>query len=252
MVEVVCFDLGETLIREEREDSELRELGARKLYEILNERGLKLRFEDFKRVHDALWREAEGARESMREIDVVNLFYRLLEGAGLEPDQELLQLSVNAYFRVKLDYVELYPDSIPALEELKDEGYKLALISNAMPSNRLVYEELGLERFFEVALFSYEQGIRKPHPEIFMAALERLGAGPGEAAMVGNDPVSDIAGAGLLGMETFLVVRKPISGRSLRVLPDHLVSDLRAVPELLEGRSRGSQQYIGSSAWDSR
>ena len=47
----------------------------------------------------------------------------------------------------------------------------------------------------------------KPHASIFQVVLDRLGAQPEEAAMVGDSPEDDIAGAQALGMRAFLLDR---------------------------------------------
>jgi HAD superfamily hydrolase (TIGR01450 family) len=46
--------------------------------------------------------------------------------------------------------------------------------------------------------------VGKPEPPLFRMALERLGLGPGEAAMVGDSVPSDIRGARAVGMRTVL------------------------------------------------
>jgi HAD superfamily hydrolase (TIGR01509 family) len=45
----------------------------------------------------------------------------------------------------------------------------------------------------------------KPRPEVFLAAVGRIGATPGRCIMIGDDPVRDIAPAQELGMACFLV-----------------------------------------------
>lgn len=46
--------------------------------------------------------------------------------------------------------------------------------------------------------------VGKPEPPLFRIALRRLGLAPHQAAMVGDSPVSDVAGARALGMRTVL------------------------------------------------
>jgi putative hydrolase of the HAD superfamily len=71
----------------------------------------------------------------------------------------------------------------------------------------------------------------KPSPTIFLAALELVGAEPGEAVMVGDSPADDVDGARALGIRAFLIDREgrfPAAvGRldSLRDLPPALGLD---------------------------
>jgi putative hydrolase of the HAD superfamily len=54
---------------------------------------------------------------------------------------------------------------------------------------------------------SRTHGYVKPHPTIFQAALDRLGVGAGEAAMIGDSLEEDVEGARALGMHAILVDR---------------------------------------------
>jgi FMN phosphatase YigB (HAD superfamily) len=54
---------------------------------------------------------------------------------------------------------------------------------------------------------SRAHGYVKPHPTIFQAALQQLGAEPAEAAMVGDSIEEDIEGARALGMRAILIDR---------------------------------------------
>ncbi len=51
----------------------------------------------------------------------------------------------------------------------------------------------------------------KPHPSIFRAALEMVGAQPSESVMVGDSVAHDIEGARSVGMGGVLISRSPAS-----------------------------------------
>jgi putative hydrolase of the HAD superfamily len=65
---------------------------------------------------------------------------------------------------------------------------------------RQVLERLGLARHLSILSFSDEVGLRKPHPEIFHRTLSALGVPPAEAAHIGDDVTTDVAGARGVGM----------------------------------------------------
>jgi len=54
---------------------------------------------------------------------------------------------------------------------------------------------------------SKSHGKIKPHPSIFVAALEALDVSPAEAAMVGDSYADDIAGARTLGIRAIFLDR---------------------------------------------
>jgi putative hydrolase of the HAD superfamily len=101
---------------------------------------------------------------------------------------------------------ELYEDALPVIEELRGHGLKIGLVSN---TGRDLDEFLAHHVIpCDTALASGAHGWVKPHRSIFEAVLERLGASPNEAAMVGDSPQDDIAGARALGLRAFLLDRE--------------------------------------------
>ena len=59
------------------------------------------------------------------------------------------------------------------------------------------------------AAFSDEMGVPKPAAEIFRRVLDQAGVGPAVAVHVGDDPVTDVAGARGVGMRAIHYVPDP-------------------------------------------
>lgn len=113
---------------------------------------------------------------------------------------------------------DLFDDAIPVLAELRRHGLKLGLVSN---TGRDVEEFLAHHSLVvDAALSSRVHGRVKPHPTIFLAVLEQLGAAPAEAAMVGDSLEDDLEGARALGMRAFLVDREGLYPEAEDRLPD--------------------------------
>ena len=100
---------------------------------------------------------------------------------------------------------DLYEDALPVLDELRGHGLKLGLVSNTGRDLAAFVSHHALE--VDAFLASGAHGWTKPHASIFQVVLDRLGARPEEAAMVGDSPEDDIAGAQALGMQAFLLDR---------------------------------------------
>ena len=79
---------------------------------------------------------------------------------------------------------------------------------------------------------SEEAGAEKPAARIFETALERAGARPEEAVMVGDDPETDIAGAAALGMRSIQTLEFTSKEASPRA--DRVVGALAEVLPILE------------------
>lgn len=96
-----------------------------------------------------------------------------------------------------------------ALERIADAGLRRALVCDTgLNPGRVVREFLddaGLLEWLEVCVFSDEAGVPKPHPSVFHAALEPLGAKPAEAAHVGDLRRTDVAGARGVGMRSIRI-----------------------------------------------
>lgn len=91
---------------------------------------------------------------------------------------------------------------------------------------------LGLER----AARTEAEITGKPSPAFFETALARLGAGPGEALMIGDDIESDVLAAQRTGI-TGVLVRTgkylPESHRAADGTPDHVLDSFADLPRLL-------------------
>ncbi len=61
---------------------------------------------------------------------------------------------------------------------------------------------------------------RKPHPEIFQKALEKLGVAAEETVFVGDTVDADVKGAKDLGMKTVFIERR-VQKEVEQVCPDH-------------------------------
>jgi HAD superfamily hydrolase (TIGR01549 family) len=100
---------------------------------------------------------------------------------------------------------ELFEDALPVLEELRAADLRIGLVSNGIRdlNEFVVHHRLDVD----TAIGSRAHGRVKPHPTIFQAALERLGAAPAETVMVGDSIEEDIQGARALGMRAILIDR---------------------------------------------
>lgn len=84
---------------------------------------------------------------------------------------------------------------VDVLKRLKDKGYGLVMLSNAMPEvtkgNRKRAEQNGdYFGLFDKVLLSYEIGARKPEPDSYKMALFAGGVSAEEAVFVDNKPLN--------------------------------------------------------------
>ena len=97
---------------------------------------------------------------------------------------------------------------------MTDRGIVCAIVSNALSgagSRRLVREQ-GLEPYLALQVYSDEEGIRKPNPQIFAIAAERIGIRLTECWYVGDQIDRDILGGRRAGVGRVLLLPSGSTG----------------------------------------
>jgi HAD superfamily hydrolase (TIGR01509 family) len=93
-----------------------------------------------------------------------------------------------------------------ALVEARRLGIKLAICSDVVwvtgVDARSDWQRLGFGELFDAFVTSEDVGYCKPHRAMFETALRELDVHPEAAAMIGDRPERDIAGAHALGLRT--------------------------------------------------
>lgn len=160
---------------------------------------------------------AEQGRASLRLEQVKGLIGdgapRLVEQAmvatGAPADAAELSMLTSRYLdlyaTVPVDRSCVYPGVPETLRGLKAAGHRLALCTNkpAAISHDLL-DRLGLGGLFDAIAGGDTAPRRKPHPDPLLWALERLGHGPDQAVMVGDNG-NDVAAAKAAGMPVIVV-----------------------------------------------
>jgi HAD superfamily hydrolase (TIGR01493 family) len=113
---------------------------------------------------------------------------------------------------------EPYPDTREALEILNRRDIPAVVLSNIPRDIRPVFTQYDLGPLITGYVLSYEQGVRKPDPEIFRRACDLLGHDPGDVLMVGDNVVEDGAAADV-GCGFRAVAHLPVTER-----PDALLA----------------------------
>ncbi len=112
---------------------------------------------------------------------------------------------------------EVYADTIPVLQALRDNGTRVVVLSNVGYDLRPVLRRTGIDELVDGLVMSYELGVVKPHPGIFQRALDLLGLPAGEVLMVGDAWRDDAAAAGL-GVRTLILPRTDTEAHGLELV----------------------------------
>jgi HAD superfamily hydrolase (TIGR01549 family) len=216
----VVLDVGETIIDETRVWSIWADmLGIPRLTFMAGFGATLARGAEYRDVFDLFglpdWRTAWPAHEAIY--------------AGFQPD-------------------DLYPDAIPAMEELRSLGYRIAVIGN-QPANRSdELRRIGIDA--EVMAMSAEMGVAKPAPGFFERVLELLGAeAPASVAYVGDRVDNDVLPAIVAGMRAIWIRRGPwgvIERLPADVRPALIVASLTELVERIDDAWSGLPEVEAS------
>ena len=103
---------------------------------------------------------------------------------------------------------DAYPETTPALRQLRERGLRLVVVSNWDFTLPEVLRESGLIDLVDGVVSSASVGAGKPDPEPFSAALELARVAPAHALHVGDSLEHDIRGARAAGVHAVLLDRE--------------------------------------------
>jgi len=105
-----------------------------------------------------------------------------------------------------LGEMTLHDPIIDRVRTLREEGYRLGLITNNVREGSATWRAmLPVDELFDVVVDSSEVGMRKPNPAIYHHALEALGdVAPDEAVFLDDSP-GNVEGARRAGLHAILV-----------------------------------------------
>ena len=209
MIKAVIFDLDDTLYRErDFVDQSFRSVAA-VMAEYLSEKRSMWRERKNKSIQVIPPDESpEGLFKQMIELmereGRGEIFNRLCERYDVDmPVEELVRI-----YRETKPVLSLYPDGEEFLGYLEKEHIRTGLITdgNAQVQHNKI-RALGLDERLDVVLASYDLGLKKPDPGVYVYCLEKLDCRPEEAVYIGDNPLKDFIGARKLGMKTVRIIR---------------------------------------------
>jgi len=202
MIRAISFDLWFTLIwGDDKLSSKYTEYRVSALYDVISKYNPKITIEDIEKLfnYTAHFRMTTHPRKTVKYI---------LFAAGIEADDSIIDEAWRRY--EESTYIirpYLNKKTIDTLENLKNEGYKIGIVSNTSFSvNNLnhILDNIGIIKYFDVIISSADEEVKKPHPEIYHRLINRLRVKPGEVIHVGDKYMDDVIGAYLTGIHGIL------------------------------------------------
>ncbi|OMF80270.1 HAD family hydrolase [Paenibacillus glucanolyticus] len=157
------------------------------------------------------------------------VYQELIKEFDLQLDwNELLADYKNGFCK----YARPFPNTFEILEKLKEQDYKLGMITNGFSDFQSSnIHALGIQKYFEVILISEVEGLRKPDPAIFLRAADLMKVLPEECVYVGDHPINDVTASKNAGMKG---IWKEDTYYTDQFEYDGLVRDLLEVETIIE------------------
>ncbi len=155
------------------------------------------------------------SREMGHAAMTVNLDFQSLARLFAKDKAKKIPLDdLQKLLREELDSIQLYPETLEVLENLRAKGYPLAVVSNlAQPYSEPIKRLL--EPYIDEFVWSFEVTVAKPDREIFATLCKRLKILPMRVLMVGDTWEADVMGGSHYGMPAVLIDRQNKSDPAL-------------------------------------
>jgi putative hydrolase of the HAD superfamily len=193
-IRAILFDFYLTIVdikTNERKDRPWRVLAS-----FLRYRGARAGAAELREIYFQYLQESlDRSEERHPEVDVSQIFGKVLARCGVEPSPELARTVAQLFRSLTIERLRLFPESRQVLDALA-RRYRLALVSDSQAS--YIVPELrmtSLEGLFEVVVISSQHGYRKPDPRLFQRALGQMGLSKDEVVYVGDSWDRDMVGA---------------------------------------------------------
>ena len=209
MIQAVLFDFYNTLgVWGQSLRPRVEEIAARYGIEIDEER--------YAAARENLYSDASGSDPTTHDLlenmqQIVDSYRDFLSELGVQDylDQMTWELLQSEHSLFAATNATLYEDTVPTLEHLRGEGFKLAIVSNWDTPLDPLTERLGIAHYFDIIVASHDTRVRsaKPDSHIFNYTLAALGVSPEETVHVGDTFEADVVGARRAGIHPIFIDR---------------------------------------------
>ncbi len=235
-IKAVLFDMFDTLMLIEKEHA-FYNPAVKSMHQYIVKNGVPVTFPAFRdayiKARDLLYEEADLKMEEPHfNLRVKNALQNL--GYTKEAQTGIIQGATNAFSQQFMNFVRIDTNATTVLNELY-RTYRLGIVSNfAIPEciEQLLDREQ-LSQLFEVIVISGAVNKRKPNPEIFELALQKMQLDASDVAFVGDTVDADVKGARNIGMKSIYIDRRPQKELD-EYPPDYTIKSLSELPFVLQ------------------
>jgi putative hydrolase of the HAD superfamily len=152
-----------------------------------------------------LWRETTDMRVSGAFQTVEGSIEYVCNSLAAPVSAEQLRRAVEIRLQLIRQTLRPKSDALETLATLKQQGYKIGLLSNCSIEIPLLWPETAFAELFDSLIFSSWERLKKPDAAIYHLACERLGVAPDQCLYIADGENYELAAAAKVGLRTALV-----------------------------------------------
>lgn len=148
-------------------------------------------------------------------------------------------LNFQKYYNQNLTHIQLFAPYPAALARLKNQGYRLGIISNGTSQHQMTkVTALGMLQYVDQRHIYISETLRldKPDPRLFQRVMKIESIPPAQCVYVGDHFLNDVVGAKQAGLKAIWFNHRQRQAAQLTIQPEGeltQVADLKWLPELV-------------------
>jgi len=182
-----------------------------------------------------VWRQTSEMRTNGTFQTVEASIKYVCDNIGVQVTAEQMAKAVEIRLRHIQHALKPRRDAVTTLVQLKDEGYKISLLSNCSVEIPILWPETEFAELIESPIFSCRERLKKPDLRIYRLACERLGVTPEFCLYVADGENHELAAAAKVGLHPVLIRNSPQDNGNelLREAREWQSTAISTLPEVL-------------------
>jgi putative hydrolase of the HAD superfamily len=160
----------------------------------------------------SLWLSLHDQKTTWNRGNTADLMLYTMAQAGIVPDYIVAEEMVELWREMTISHFHYFPDVIPGFKELKENGFRIGLLTNCGPNVPAIVEASEISPYLDGAVYSSRIGMRKPDFEVYHAACGEIGTSPERTVFVGDGDSGELPGAEKAGLRSIKIERGSIAG----------------------------------------
>lgn len=198
MYKLICFDLDDTLWP----CSPTIQFAEKAIYDWMSEHQPKItEAYNIEQLRDKRKQLIQLQPELMNDLSEARRVHLRQLATELKLSDDWIETAFDVFFQARQN-VNLFEDVIPVLSAMK-QRYTLVALTNGNAH----ISKTGLSDYFDFQVSAADVQAAKPHPAMFLRAMQQAGINPQQTLHVGDHPLHDIQGARNAGIDAAWIKR---------------------------------------------